>query len=446
MTSDAAPRALLAASQLVLLYAALLAPVLGWHLWSRRRVHRRAVRARDAARSAGLTEPASLHPVIEPSRCLGCGACVTACPEGDVLGLVHGRAELVNPTHCIGHGACETACPFDAITLVLGTARRGVEIPRVGPDFETRVPGVYVAGELGGMGLIRNAVEQGRQVIDSVRRRRVARSRDALDVLIIGAGPAGLSASLAAKQHGLRAVTIEQETLGGTVAHYPRGKLVMTRPWELPLHGKVSLRETTKEELLSLWEEVVGGSGIDVRYQETAEAVASAGGVFEVKTSRGVHRARSLVLAIGRRGTPAKLGVPGEDAPHVVYRLEDPEQYRRQRVLVVGGGDSALEAALAVADAGAASVAICYRGEAFTRAKPANRARLEAALRERRAEAHLGARVSEIRRDAVTLEAGGCERVVSADAVIVCVGGVLPTVFLQSIGIELETLHGAPLH
>ena len=151
-------------------YLALLAPAVVWHLWARRRTHVRAATALSDSREAGLMEPPSLHPVINPNRCLGCGSCVDACPEAGVLGLVHGKAVLVGPTHCIGHGACATACPFDAITLVLGTERRGVDIPRIGPDFQTAVPGVFVAGELGGMGLIRNAVEQGRQAIVSVRK------------------------------------------------------------------------------------------------------------------------------------------------------------------------------------------------------------------------------------------------------------------------------------
>ena len=429
----------------LLFYAALLAPALGWHLWSRRRAHARGVAALGEAAAAGLTEPASLHPAIDPSRCLGCGACTKACPEGEVLGLVGGKARLVNPTHCIGHGACESACPFGAIRLVLGSERRGVEIPRVGPDFQTDVPGVFVAGELGGMGLIRNAVEQGRQCIDAVRRLPGMGRGDALDVVIVGAGPAGLSASLAARQHGLRALTVEQETLGGTVAHYPRGKLVMTRPWELPLHGRVTLRETTKEALLELWQRVVRSSGVDVRYEETLESVTRSGDLLELKTSRGVHRARAVVLAIGRRGTPAKLGVPGEDAPHVVYRLVDPAQYRQRAVLVVGGGDSALEAALALASEPGTRVTLSYRGASFSRAKRENRARIDAEVRSGRIALCLESRVLEIGRDSVRLGLAAGERSIPAEAVLVCAGGVLPAALLRAIGIGLETKHGTPL-
>ena len=437
MTSDSA---------LGLMYLLPLALAFGVYSLTRRKTERRSVEALRASVESNLMEPPSLHPAINANRCLGCGACVTACPEGDVLGLVRGKAVLVNPTHCIGHGACETACPFDAITLVLGTERRGVEIPRLRPDFQTVVPGVFVAGELGGMGLIRNAVEQGRQVIDSVTALGGMGEGEAFDVVIVGAGPAGLSASLAARERGLRFLTIEQESLGGTVAHYPRGKIVMTSACTLPSYGKIPTGETSKESLLELFTDVVKRQKLDVHYQERVDSVRREGRGFEVKTSRASYSTRAVVLAIGRRGTPAKLGVPGEESPHVVYGLVDPEQYRGQNVLVVGGGDSALEAALSLADEPGTGVVLSYRGESFSRAKPANRARVEAAQAQGRLRALLGSNVVEIQTGAARLKtATGLEEIPS-DAVIVCVGGVLPTAFLHSIGITTETKSGTPLH
>ncbi len=137
----------------------------------RRRSEARSRATKEEAAEAGLLEPASLHPKFDPAKCLGCGACVRACPEGNIIGLINGKAELVEPAHCIGHGACREACPYDAITLVFGTERRGVDIPHVRPDFQTNIPGIFIAGELGGMGLIRNAIEQGSQAIDSIRKR-----------------------------------------------------------------------------------------------------------------------------------------------------------------------------------------------------------------------------------------------------------------------------------
>jgi len=423
-------------------YVALL--VLVWIPYGvrRRRRSQRNLALLDEARRSGLHEPPSLHPLIDKSACLGCGNCVPACPEGEVLGLIGGKAELINPAGCIGHGACREACPQDAITLVFGTETRGVDIPIVGPNFETNVSGVFISGELGGMGLIRNAIEQGRRAIDSVRTLDGIGAGDGFDVVIIGAGPAGFAASLAAKHHRLRYLTLEQETLGGTVAHYPRGKIVMTAPVVLPLYGKVSFRETTKESLLALWRDVERKAELEIRYEERVEGVRPTAGGFAVETTAGKYRTRSVVLAIGRRGTPRKLGVPGEEHPKVVYRLVDPDQYRGQRVLVVGGGDSAIEAATTLADQLMTEVTLCYRGEAFSRAKPRNRERVEAAVAAGRLRLRLRSRVAEIRPDAVRLETDEGTESFENDAVIVCAGGILPTDFLRSIGIDIETKYG----
>lgn len=427
------------------LYALVLAGIWTVYARSRRRTSQRARSVLDESREAGLMQPASLHPLVDPAKCLGCGSCVDACPEKQVLGLVAGKADLITPANCIGHGACKTACPFDAITLVLGTEERGVDIPRVSEDFETNVEGVFVAGELGGMGLIRNGIEQGKQALASIAARVDGASGDPelLDVVIIGAGPAGLAASLAATEKGLSFETLEQESLGGTVAHYPRGKIVMTAPVELPMYGSVKLRETTKEALLSLWTDVVESTGLEIRHGERVSAVTRLeDGTFEVQSSHFRLRSRTVLLAIGRRGTPRKLGVAGEDLDKVVYRLIDPEQYANKHVLVVGGGDSALEAAWSLADVEGTVVTLSYRNEAFGRAKPKNRESVERAAERGDLEVLLGSKVTGIGPDAVELDTK--DRSVSRDndAVIICAGGVLPTDFLRSIGIEIVTKRG----
>lgn len=414
------------------------------YLVFRSRRDRRNSTIRNEAVAAGLSEPASLHPVIDPSVCLGCGACARACPEGNVLGIIDGKAALINPSHCIGHGACRSACPLDAITLVFGTEQRGVDIPLVHPNFETDVPGIFIAGELGGMGLIRNTIEQGRQAMESIRKLDGIGRGDRYDVVIVGAGPAGFSASLAAKQHGLRSVTVEQDTLGGTVAHFPRGKLVMTAPVELPLVGKIQFSEISKEELLEFWHGVEQKTGIEINYRERMESITADGDGFVVRTSRDQYRTRAVLLAIGRRGTPRKLGVPGEELPKVVYRLIDPEQYRGQSVLVCGGGDSALEAAASIADEPDTSVVLCYRGEAFNRAKENNRQRVQEAERNGRLRALLSSNVKSITDERVHIDRDGELVDLDNDAIIVCAGGILPTPFLKEIGITVETKHGAP--
>lgn len=429
---------------LLLIYALPTALVVTWFLWRRRRRDRRTHAGIEAARSEGLDVPPSLHPWVDPGRCLGSGTCIEACPEEDVLGMLQGKAVLVTAANCVGHGACKDACPFDAITLVLGTAERGVEVPVLDPHFETNLPGLFVVGELGGMGLIRNAITQGRQVIDRVRALDGIGSGDRVDVVIVGAGPAGFAATLAAHGHGLRYRTLEQDSLGGAVAHYPRRKLVLTSPVELPMVGVVKLRETTKEALLELWHSTETETGIAIDYGEKVDAIVREDGGFRVSHTGGEIACRSVVLAIGRRGTPRRLGAPGEELPKVTYLLEDPEELRGRDVLVVGAGDSALEAAIALADQPDTGVTLSCRGDSFGRAKPPNRAKIDECERSGRIRVIRNSTVHSIAPDEVVLATPEGEERFANDAVFVCAGGELPFGFLREIGVELEMMHGEP--
>jgi thioredoxin reductase (NADPH) len=395
---------------------------------------------------AGLTEPASLHPLIDPAKCMGCGTCVKACPEQanhPVLGLINKKAELIAPTNCIGHGSCKTACPFDAISLVFGTEKRGVDIPLLQPNFETSQPGIFIAGELGGMGLIRNAIEQGYKALDHIAETLKSGGSAPLDVIIVGAGPAGFSASLRALEKKIRYKTVEQESLGGTVFQFPRGKLVLTAPVKLPFVGAVKFTETTKEALLAFWQDVEQKTEVQISYHERVEKITpSDKGGYEVKTNKGTYHTRTVLLTIGRRGTPRKLGVPGEDMSKITYRLIDPEQYKNQHVLVVGGGDSALEAATSIADEPGTTVTLSYRSGAFSRAKKKNREKLDQAVTSGKVNLLLSSNVIKFTADSVIIEHEGEQTKIPNDAAIICAGGILPTGFLKETGIDVETKHG----
>lgn len=424
----------------LVIYVAVVLIVMTLYLRRQRRIHETHSAELRQSVQAGLVEPPSLHPVVDPSRCMGSGACTKACPEG-ALGVVNGKATLINAAACIGHGACMAACPVESIKLVFGTEKRGIDIPNVTPHFETNVPGIFIAGELGGMGLIRKAAEQGRQAMDSIRKKKGSKAQ--FDVFIVGCGPAGLSAGLSAIHHQMRYKLIEQEdSLGGSVYHYPRQKIAMTAPVELDLIGKVKFNEVQKEALLDFWNGVVEKTGLQIAFRERMESIERVDGHFMVRTNRGTYTAGAVLLAMGRRGTPRKLEVPGEESAKVTYRLTDPAQYAGQSVLVVGGGDSALEAAIALSQEAGTDVTLSYRSAAFSRVKQKNRTLLEQQQQAGRIRVLLQSTVQSIHDRHVTIEHDGVAQRYPNDVVIVCAGGVLPTPLLQQIGIQFDTKFG----
>lgn len=407
-----------------------------------RRTHRREQAALAAAERGKLhsSGPRAQHPHIDISHCIGCGACVDVCPEGNVLAVIAGKAAIINGHKCIGHGLCADVCPVGAIEIVMADPSVSADMPRLSREFETNVPGLFIIGELGGLALIKNAVNQGRECMDTIARRVALRPSlpGVLDVCIVGAGPAGLSASLRAVERALSFVTLEQEELGGTVAKYPRQKLVMTSPVEFPLHGKFKKMEISKEELLKFWAAVVEKGELEVRTQEKVEAIEQASdGTLRITSSKGTYRAWNVVLALGRRGTPRKLGIPGEELPKVMYGLIEAEAYVNSKILVVGGGDSAVEAALGLAYQKGNQVTLSYRQAEFSRIKERNAQKLREATQGKKLRVLFNSQPTEVRETSVLISAGGAVTEMPNDWMWVFAGGEPPNALLQKFGVAM---------
>ncbi len=395
----------------------------------------------EQAKEDGIHEPISLHPFIDLGTCIKSGACITACPEKDILGIIDGRATLIQASNCVGHGACFHACPVEAISLVIGTEKRGVDLPHVNENYESNIPGIFIAGELGGMGLIKNSVEQGQAAIENILKTGYKKDDSSLDIIIVGAGPAGISASLTAKKHGMTFLTLEQDTLGGTVFTFPRSKIVMTAPMHLELHGKVKLYDTSKQELLELWQEVLQKNNITIKENTKVEDIIFDNKIFKVKTNKGEeYKAKHVLLAIGRRGSPRKLGIPGEMTTKVAYRLIEPELVDNKKVVVVGGGDSAVEAALSLMDNN--EVVLSYRKDKFSRIKPKNREKLMAAIDAKKLQPILNSNLTKIEDQQVHIKTETEEKMLDNDLVYIFAGGELPTQFLTKAGVKITKRFG----
>ncbi|KAB2963739.1 MAG: FAD-binding protein, partial [Thermoanaerobaculia bacterium] len=410
------------------------------YAWSFRS-RRRADRARLAeARALGLDRPVAQFPFVDPTHCIGCGACVKACPEGDVLGVVGGVAVVINGLRCVGHGRCADACPVGAIEIGLGDLKSRRDVPILTDELETTVPGVFIAGELSGLALIRNAIRQGASVIETIAGRLRSAPpgpSGAADVVIVGAGPAGLAAALAAREHGLDVRVLDQSAgLGGTILHFPSRKMVLTRPVELPGGCALSREEYSKEEVLELLGEEIARRGVAVRHGERLLGIERTDDAFEVRTAAGLHRARHVVLALGRRGTPRKLGVPGEERSRVMYQLRDAESYQRQDLLVVGGGDSAVEAAIGLARQPGNRVTVSYRKDAFYRIKRKNQEVIETMLERGRVRAVFESEVESIGEREVVLRTPAGAETLANDYLFVLIGGEPPYELLRGIGVR----------
>jgi thioredoxin reductase (NADPH) len=408
-----------------------------------KKLKKRAQRARAALEKGQLRSdgPRAQHPHIDANYCIGCATCTSVCPEGDVLAMLGGKAVIANGYKCIGHALCAEACPVGAITMVMASPSVGADLPYVTSEYETTVKNLFIAGELGGLALIKNAINQGRDCIDVIAIRLgwaggAARPADTYDVLIVGAGPAGISASLRAIELKLKYITLDETEIGGTVAKYPRQKLVMTSPVDMPVYGKFKKTELTKEELLEFWNMVLRRTDFKFKGREKVENIErDTRGVFTVVTANASYRARAVVLALGRTGSPRKLGVKGEELPKVMYRLIEADHYVHKKILVVGGGDSAVEAAMGLAHQVGNTVTLSYRQAGFSRIKERNEQRIAECIRKGKLKVVFNSNPREITKDTVVLEVGGSNQRIPNDYVFIFAGGEPPNVFLKKIGV-----------
>jgi putative YpdA family bacillithiol system oxidoreductase len=395
----------------------------------------REVQASSTAKSA------SAHPVpiIAQDLCIGCSACVNAC-ETKVLQIVAGKSTVTNLGACTGAAVCADVCPTGACQLTGGGAARRVEVPHIGTDFETNVPGIYAIGELGGLGLIKNAVNEGQLVIDALKKKHKPVT-GLLDLVIVGAGPSGLSASLAAKEAGFNALVLEQGMFADTIRRFPNKKVVMAEPVRVPMYGSLWISDAPKETLLSVWQTIIESAGIEIHEQEQVTNVAKAqSGRFVVETARGSYETQRVVLAIGKRGTPRKLDASGAELPKVMYSLADAAQYQSARILVVGGGDSSAEAVIGLSAQPGNEVTLSYRKREFERLKDKNRSALMGAIESKKVRFLPASTVTEVRpKDVVVKSENGSQATIPNDYVFALIGGTPPNAFLQKLGIRIVT-------
>jgi thioredoxin reductase (NADPH) len=403
---------------------------------------KRETRAREAAEKGKLFSegPKAQHPHIDSNYCIGCGTCTSVCPEGDVLGMIGGKAVIINGHKCIGHGLCADACPVGAITMVMASPSMAADLPYLTPEYETTVPNLFIVGELGGLALIKNAVNQGRDCVDTVASRLKSSPAPAIpgiyDVLIVGAGPAGISASLRAIENKLKYITLERDEIGGTVAKYPRQKLVMTSPVEFPMYGKFKKLQLSKENLLAFWDMILNRADFNVSTAEKVEDIKKeADGIFTVITATNRYRSRTVILALGKAGEPRKLGIKGEGLPKVMYRLIEADHYINKKILVVGGGDSAVEAAMGLANQSGNQVTLSYRGESFSRIKERNARRIADCVRSGKLKVLFNSNPVEFKAESVILEVSGTSQEIPNDFVWIFAGGTPPNAFLKKIGV-----------
>jgi thioredoxin reductase/formate hydrogenlyase subunit 6/NADH:ubiquinone oxidoreductase subunit I len=394
--------------------------------------HGTARMLRTGPRLGGLTFPVT---------CRNCHdkPCIAACSFGTIS--VDGATQDIHISdRCAGCGACAGACPNDAIFMTwrpYTVADFPDPMPQSTASGATNAEGVFVAGDVSGAALIRIAINDAVRAVDSIQPRQSSSGVPHVDVAIVGSGPAGLAAALRCRERNLTCQVLERDRLASTIRSYPKNKHVMAEPANVELRSSLWFEACSKEELLAHWESAVAENQIPVIEQAEVQRVEKSGSLFTVHTNRGTMQAEYVLICTGKRGTPRRLGLPGEVHPRVLYALDDAEAYAGRRVLVIGGGDSAIEAALALADAPNTVVTLSYRQGAFTRAKPSNRQQLERYHANGRIQVILKSKPTAIEPHAIRLMTEQGEHSVPNDVVFALLGADPPTEFLQNSGVRV---------
>ncbi len=277
--------------------------------------------------------------------------------------------------------------------------------PSFDKNFQSNVKGLYVIGDIAGAPVIKLAMEQGYNVIEHIATLSDSRAEEEgiYDILVVGSGASGLNAALQAGERELSCIILEKEKVASTIENFPEGKWVYAEPDEIPPKGKLWLDGATKEDLLERWHKIIDNNNLDVRLDHGVESIVKDGKNFTVTTHSGsIFKARRVILSIGQRGNPRKLGVPGEDREEVYHRLYSPKHYNNEDIIVVGGGNSAVEAALVLSEQN--RVVLSYRKDAFERLFKDNRRKLDEAIRLGKIKLVLNSNVTEFGNDSATLQ------------------------------------------